>query len=56
MLNLISATLLDNYNRKLEDGSNPLDLDIDDKFRITLQKVKPLQIMFPSQVSLLWSS
>nr|AJD87474.1 cytochrome P450 CYP76AD6 [Beta vulgaris]ALS88208.1 CYP76AD6 [Beta vulgaris] len=45
MLNLMLATLLQNYNWKLEDGINPKDLDMDEKFGITLQKVKPLQVI-----------
>ncbi|XP_021717192.1 cytochrome P450 76AD1-like [Chenopodium quinoa] len=45
MLNLMLATLLHNYNWKLEDGMTLNDLDMDEKFGITLQKVKPLQVV-----------
>lgn len=45
MLNLMLATLLQSYNWKLEDGIIPKDLDMNEKFGITLQKVKPLQLV-----------
>ncbi|XP_021839573.1 cytochrome P450 76AD1-like [Spinacia oleracea] len=43
MLNLMLATLVNNYDWKLEDGMNPENLDMDEKFGITLQKVNPLR-------------
>lgn len=45
MLNLMMANFLHFYDWKLEDGMNPRDLDMDEKFGITLQKVKPLQVI-----------
>ncbi|XP_021848339.1 cytochrome P450 76AD1-like [Spinacia oleracea] len=45
MLNLILATLIHNYDWKLEDGMNVNDLDMDEKFGITLQKVVPLKVI-----------
>ncbi|KAL2927662.1 Cytochrome P450 76AD1 [Bienertia sinuspersici] len=45
MLNLMLATLLQSYNWKLGNGMNPSDLDMTEKFGITLQKVKPLRLV-----------
>nr|AKH61578.1 CYP76AD2/P450 tyrosinase fusion protein [Expression vector pWCD2106] len=45
MLTLMLATLLQFFNWKLEDGMNPQDLDMDEKFGIALQKNKPLEII-----------
>nr|AJD87473.1 cytochrome P450 CYP76AD5 [Beta vulgaris]ALT04751.1 hypothetical protein [Beta vulgaris] len=45
MLNLMMANFLHSYDWKLEDGMHPKDLDMDEKFGITLQKVKPLQVI-----------
>nr|AJD87465.1 cytochrome P450 CYP76AD9 [Opuntia ficus-indica] len=45
MLNLMLATLVHNFNWKLEDGMIPKDLDMTEKFGITLQKVNPLQVI-----------
>ena len=45
MLNLLLATLVHNFDWKLEDGMIPEDLDMTQKFGITLQKVKPLQVI-----------
>nr|AKI33838.1 cytochrome P450 76AD1-like protein [Froelichia latifolia] len=45
MLNLMLATLLHNYNWKLGDDMDPKDLDMEEKFGITLQKIKPLQVI-----------
>lgn len=45
MLNLMMATLIHSFDWKLEDGISPQDLDMTEKFGITLQKVKPLQVI-----------
>nr|AKI33916.1 cytochrome P450 76AD1-like protein [Ercilla volubilis] len=45
MLNLMLAALLHSFNWKLQDGMSSKDLDMDEKFGITLQKVKPLQLI-----------
>ncbi|XP_021776187.1 cytochrome P450 76AD1-like [Chenopodium quinoa] len=45
MLNLMMANFVHSFDWKLEDGMNPKDLDMDEKFGITLQKVKPLQVI-----------
>ncbi|XP_021732600.1 cytochrome P450 76AD1-like [Chenopodium quinoa] len=45
MLTLMLATLLQFFNWKLEEGVDPKDLDMDEKFGIALQKTKPLQII-----------
>ncbi|XP_021847070.1 cytochrome P450 76AD1 [Spinacia oleracea] len=45
MLTLMLATLLQFFNWKLEEGMNPEDLDMDEKFGIALQKTKPLKII-----------
>lgn len=45
MLNLMLATIVHSFDWKLEDGMSPKDLDMDEKFGITLQKVKPLQVI-----------
>ncbi|KAL2927659.1 Cytochrome P450 76AD1 [Bienertia sinuspersici] len=45
MLNLMMATLLHSFDWKLQDDMNPKDLDMDEKFGITLQKVQPLQVI-----------
>nr|AKI33874.1 cytochrome P450 76AD1-like protein [Seguieria aculeata] len=43
MLNLMLGTLIKNFNWKLGDGLSPEDLDMTDKFGITIQKAKPLR-------------
>jgi len=45
MLTLVLATLLRSFDWELADGINPRDLDMDEKFGITLQKTKPLEII-----------
>ncbi|KAL9231941.1 hypothetical protein vseg_007099 [Gypsophila vaccaria] len=45
MLNLMLANLVNSFNWKLEDGVNPIDLDMNEKFGITLQKVIPLKVI-----------
>ncbi|XP_021839707.2 cytochrome P450 76AD1-like [Spinacia oleracea] len=45
MLNLMMGNFLHSFDWKLEDGMSPKDLDMDEKFGITLQKVKPLQVI-----------
>ncbi|XP_056690409.1 cytochrome P450 76AD1-like [Spinacia oleracea] len=45
MLTLMLATLLQFFNWKLQQGVNPKDLDMDEKFGIALQKTKPLKII-----------
>ncbi|KAL2896009.1 Cytochrome P450 76AD1 [Bienertia sinuspersici] len=45
MLTLMLATLLRFFNWKLREGINPIDLDMDEKFGIALQKSEPLQII-----------
>nr|AKI33881.1 cytochrome P450 76AD1-like protein [Ercilla volubilis] len=43
MLNLMLGTLIHAFKWKLGDGLNPEDLDMTDKFGITIQKAKPLR-------------
>nr|AKI33875.1 cytochrome P450 76AD1-like protein [Seguieria aculeata] len=43
MLNLMLGTLIHSFNWKLGDGLSPEDLDMTDKFGITIQKAKPLR-------------
>nr|BDZ29443.1 cytochrome P450 CYP76AD15 [Bougainvillea peruviana] len=50
MLNLMLASLIHSFDWKLPGhgngfGSGPQDLDMDEKFGITLQKVKPLEVV-----------
>ncbi|KAK9666567.1 hypothetical protein RND81_14G194400 [Saponaria officinalis] len=45
MLNLMLANLVHSFDWKLEDGVNPSDLDMNEKFGITLQKVIPLKLI-----------
>lgn len=45
MLTLMMSNLLYKYNWKLEHGMHFNDLDMDEKVGMTLQKVKPLQII-----------
>nr|AJD87466.1 cytochrome P450 CYP76AD10 [Phytolacca americana] len=45
MLNLMLVTLVNSFDWKLEDVTSAKDLDMDEKFGITLQKVKPLQLI-----------
>jgi len=45
MLNLMLGTLIHVFNWKLEDGLSPADLDMNDKFGITIQKAKPLLVI-----------
>lgn len=43
MLHLMLATLLHSFNWKYHDGENSKDIDVEEKFGITLQKAQPLQ-------------
>jgi len=43
MLHLMLATFLHSFNWKLDYGLNPEDVDMEEKFGITLAKVQPLQ-------------
>jgi len=43
MVNLILATLLHDFNWKLKGGLNAEDIDIEEKFGITLEKAQPLE-------------
>ncbi|KAL4602649.1 hypothetical protein ACB092_10G068600 [Castanea dentata] len=43
MLHLMLGSLLQAFNWKLEDGVEPVDMDMDDKFGITLQRAHPLR-------------
>ncbi|XP_043693427.1 geraniol 8-hydroxylase-like [Telopea speciosissima] len=43
MLHLILASLLQSFDWKIEDGLSPKDMDMTDKFGITLQKALPLR-------------
>nr|AKI33939.1 cytochrome P450 76AD1-like protein [Abronia nealleyi] len=45
MLTLMLATLLQSFDWKLPHGITPKDLDMDEKFGISLQKTKPLQLI-----------
>lgn len=45
MLHLILGSLINSFDWKLEDDMNPEDMDMDDKFGITLQKAQPLRII-----------
>ena len=45
MLTLMMANLLYNYNWKLENDMHPNDLDLDEKYGMTLQKANPLRII-----------
>ncbi|KAL6322527.1 hypothetical protein AAG906_009829 [Vitis piasezkii] len=42
MVHLMLASLLHSFDWKLEDGLKPEDMDMSEKFGITLQKAKPL--------------
>ncbi|XP_044474822.1 geraniol 8-hydroxylase-like [Mangifera indica] len=42
MLHLMLGSLLHAFDWKLEDGNTPEEMDMEDKFGITLQKAKPL--------------
>ncbi|KAF8380389.1 hypothetical protein HHK36_027874 [Tetracentron sinense] len=42
MLHLMLASLLHSFDWKLEDGMTPKDMDMGDKFGLTLQKAEPL--------------
>nr|AMA07825.1 cytochrome P450 76AD19 [Dianthus caryophyllus] len=44
MMNLMLANLIHSFDWKLEEGVNPSDLDMNEKFGITLQKVIPLKL------------
>ncbi|XP_061338645.1 geraniol 8-hydroxylase-like [Gastrolobium bilobum] len=50
MLLLMLGSLINSFDWKLEDGLKPEDIDMDDKFGITLQKAQPLRIV-PIQIS-----
>ncbi|XP_050266103.1 geraniol 8-hydroxylase-like [Quercus robur] len=43
MLHLMLGSLMQAFNWKLEDGVNTVDMDMDDKFGITLQRAHPLR-------------
>ncbi|KAL9231940.1 hypothetical protein vseg_007098 [Gypsophila vaccaria] len=45
MLSLMLANLLHSFDWKLANGMKPNDLDMEEKFGITLQKVEPLQLI-----------
>nr|AJD87472.1 cytochrome P450 CYP76AD16 [Cleretum bellidiforme] len=45
MTHLMLATLLHSFDWKLSDGVNPENLDMEEKFGITVQKVQPLQLI-----------
>ena len=42
MVHLMLATLLHSFNWKLDHGLDPEDVDMEEKFGMTLQKVQPL--------------
>ncbi|XP_061354583.1 geraniol 8-hydroxylase-like [Gastrolobium bilobum] len=50
MLLLMLGSLLSSFNWKLEDGMKVEDMDMDDKFGITLQKAQPLRVV-PVKIS-----
>jgi len=43
MVHLMLTALLHSFNWKLDHGLNPEDVDVEEKFGITLQKAQPLQ-------------
>ena len=45
MMHLMLATLLHRFNWKLDNELNPKDIDMEEKFGITLQKAQPLQVI-----------
>lgn len=45
MLLLMLGSLINTFDWKLEDGMSIEDVDIDDKFGITLQKAQPLRVV-----------
>ncbi|XP_021767265.1 cytochrome P450 76AD1-like [Chenopodium quinoa] len=45
MLNLMLGSLLQGFNWKIGDGLKPEDLDMNDKFGITIQKAIPLRVI-----------
>jgi cytochrome P450 len=45
MLLLMSGSLINSFDWELEGGMKPEDMDMDDKFGITLQKAQPLRIV-----------
>ncbi|KAJ8427698.1 hypothetical protein Cgig2_003609 [Carnegiea gigantea] len=45
MAHLMLATLLHSFNWKLDHALKPEDVDMEEKFRTTLQKVQPLQAL-----------
>lgn len=49
MLLLMLGSLINSFDWKLEDGMKPEDMDMDDKFGITLQKAQPLRVIFQSK-------
>ncbi|KAF6144595.1 hypothetical protein GIB67_006087 [Kingdonia uniflora] len=49
MVHLMLASLIHSYEWKLGNGMTPENLDMDDKFGITLQKAEPLQA-FPTKI------
>nr|AMA07822.1 cytochrome P450 76AD17 [Mollugo verticillata] len=53
MLHLMLAALIRSFDWKLEDGTNPKDLDVTEKFGIALQKAEPLEIVPVPKTSLI---
>lgn len=45
MLLLMLGSLVNSFDWELEGGMKPEDMDMDDKFGLTLQKAKPLRIL-----------
>ena len=45
MLHLMLGSLINSFDWKLEDGMKPEDMDMEEKFGITLQKAQPLRIV-----------
>ncbi|KAG8391710.1 hypothetical protein BUALT_Bualt01G0215500 [Buddleja alternifolia] len=45
MLHLMLATLISNFGWKLEKGIKPEEVDMNEKFRLTLQKAIPLKAL-----------
>lgn len=51
MLHLVLATLVKNFDWKLEGGMEPEELDMEERFGLSLQKVIPLKLI-PFQLQL----
>lgn len=45
LLHWILGSLIHSMNWKLEDGMKPEDIDVDDKFGLSLQRAKPLRLV-----------